>query len=217
MKKVLLFAVLVLLMASAPAVAFEIAAFSDVPTDSGHPDTNYNNFSGYGVPSSNLETKQLWTGTWYNNTQSTSSYLKFTLPTFSITSATLMLYNFENDAASGGSSVSVYSSKPEWNENAVTWNNQPGIGSLITSTNVGQASGWYSWNVTKYVGLYSPGDTVAFALISTDPGHSFYARESTTGFGPKLSVTTTPEPVSLVLFGLGAGVLGLTKLRRKKK
>ena len=33
----------------------------------------------------------------------------------------------------------------------------------------------------------------------------------------KVSTTTTPEPVSMALFGLGAGALGLTRLRRRKK
>ena len=33
----------------------------------------------------------------------------------------------------------------------------------------------------------------------------------------KNAFSVTPEPVSLVLFGLGAGVLGLSRLRRKKK
>ncbi|MFH0985867.1 MAG: PEP-CTERM sorting domain-containing protein [Candidatus Omnitrophota bacterium] len=33
----------------------------------------------------------------------------------------------------------------------------------------------------------------------------------------KSSFTVTPEPVSMVLFGLGAGVLGLAQFRRKKK
>ncbi len=32
-----------------------------------------------------------------------------------------------------------------------------------------------------------------------------------------LKVTVTPEPVSMALFGLGAGVLGVGRLRRKKK
>ena len=32
-----------------------------------------------------------------------------------------------------------------------------------------------------------------------------------------LKVTVTPEPASMALFGLGAGALGLTRLRRKKK
>ena len=37
------------------------------------------------------------------------------------------------------------------------------------------------------------------------------------GWTPPSNLTATPEPVSMLLFGLGAGVLGLTKLRRKKK
>jgi hypothetical protein len=40
---------------------------------------------------------------------------------------------------------------------------------------------------------------------------------SFTGNGGVVNFNVVPEPVSMVLFGLGAGVLGLAQLRRKKK
>ncbi|MFH0985865.1 MAG: DNRLRE domain-containing protein [Candidatus Omnitrophota bacterium] len=218
MKKILLLVTIVLGISSASAFALDVPAFSDVPTDSVHASSNWNNYSGYLVNPTDQSSKQLWTGKWYNNTLNTRSYLQFTLPTLSIASASLMLYSFENDAAQGNSSVSVYATSTGWNEATMTWNDQPVlIGSALATTTVGKTFGWYSWDISEYASSLVPGATLSLALTSTGPGHSYYARESSTGFGPKLSITTTPEPVSMVLFGLGAGVLGLAQFRRNKK
>ena len=44
-----------------------------------------------------------------------------------------------------------------------------------------------------------------------------FSGNTVTGSVKNIPFTLTPEPVSMVLFGLGAGVLGLAQIRRKKK
>ncbi|MFH0985864.1 MAG: PEP-CTERM sorting domain-containing protein [Candidatus Omnitrophota bacterium] len=44
-----------------------------------------------------------------------------------------------------------------------------------------------------------------------------FAGNTVTGTANNIPFTMTPEPISMVLFGLGAGVLGLAQVRRKKK
>jgi len=215
MKKILLFAAIALLTASASAYALDIPALSDITTDSAFPTTNFYGYSDNGWTGSS-PTTQLWAGTWFSGSQNTNTYLQFTLPSTPISSGILSLYNFENDTTPSSSLVSVYATTTGWNAHTVTWSNQPPtIGSALATTSVNQNPGWYSWNISSYVDSLAPGSTFGLVLTSPGTGHSFYALESTTGLGPKLSVT--PEPISLVLFGLGAGVLGLAKFRRKKK
>jgi len=52
--------------------------------------------------------------------------------------------------------INVYAAKgtPSWTETAITWNNQPGLGSLLSqqpTTMQGTSNIWYEMDVTKYV------------------------------------------------------------------
>lgn len=61
------------------------------------------------------------------------------------------------------------------------------------------------WNSVRATGLW----TVSTSWGYLGKGCDLITRTST--------FSVTPEPFSMVLFGLGAGVLGLAKLRRKKQ
>jgi len=65
------------------------------------------------------------------------------------------------------------------------------------------------WNTVKQPGLWTLN---GFFDVFADVDHSLFKSGSDT-----YSFTVTPEPVSMALFGLGAGALGLASRFRKKK
>ena len=87
---------------------------------------------------------------------------------------------------------------------------------------------WYTWDVTSPAKAAYEGDeilTLVLHLENEDLSETqkadnhltwFASRENTSYGGPYLTVTATPEPASIFLFG--AGLVGLAWcLRRKKK
>jgi len=65
-----------------------------------------------------------------------------------ITSAICSLYvdEIENDPY-----IALYSVNDSWNENDITWNNQPSYGSIIETVHYTSVDNWYSYNVLNYV------------------------------------------------------------------
>ncbi len=93
----------------------------------------------------------------------------------------------------------LYSVNSSWTEGAVTWNNQPAMGSFLTWGNVG-GSGWTSFTLTSYVqSLYSGGATQLNLGLEPAAGSNaidtFSSRESA-AHGPELYLTfTSPATV----------------------
>ncbi len=80
-----------------------------------------------------------------------------------------------------------------------------------------QANFWVSplnWNSIRQTGLWTVDS--AFQIIHKSNGNNLGSGTDSTTFTVGEAPTVTPEPVSMALFGLGAGALGLKRLRRKK-
>jgi hypothetical protein len=77
----------------------------------------------------------------------------------------------------GGALVGVCGVNDDsWTENAITWSNEPSIGSVLDVRSVSAGRNWYSWDVTDFVRAQYQGDNVAtFCLVdlgeNVDPPH----------------------------------------------
>lgn len=128
-----------------------------------------------------------------------------------ITRATLQLYA-NNTSSLGISALKVADNT--WDENKVTYNNAPALGSLISSSGPFSSGGWVNLDVTGYVigdGLYSFGlttpstTTLSFPSLNSGVNYaqiilSFLAGDFTppsTPAGLTATATATPLQVSL--------------------
>jgi hypothetical protein len=89
-----------------------------------------------------------------------NAYLRFRLTDVNSVSKAILRFcgniNADTFAKQQQLQIDVYAAKdpPSWTETAITWNNQPGLGSLLSQspTNMqGTSNIWYEMDVTKYV------------------------------------------------------------------
>lgn len=88
-----------------------------------------------------------------------------------IASAKMYLYYYTwKDNNPGGDIISLYRTLEDWNEDSVTWNNQPSVEaesscqSIVPST----AGNWMTWDVTKDVVNFISGDEYNFGWLLKD-------------------------------------------------
>jgi len=206
----ILFALAAILISPRQLHAVVLYPLSDATTSSGSPDTNFNNYSG------DLDA-ELWTGN-FSDGSNTRTYLKFNLTGLSnMHGATLYLYN---GLGSGGrssfdpASVGVYPAiSSDWGERSITWSNQPALGPLAATSNVGTATGWYAWNITSLAQASYSGGVMSLALTSTEAGHIYYAREDSYGYMPYVDASM-PEPATIITFG-SFGLIFLPFIKRR--
>lgn len=112
----------------------------------------------------------------------------------------------------------------DWDKNTVTWNNQPAYTDLLqASSGLLDSSRMYTWvsfditQISSYW-LLHPDENYGVMLITDNPSH--YAREgffsseyNNASWRPKLvlNYNVVPEPVSMLLFGIGSLTLTLAK------
>lgn len=146
-----------------------------------------------------------------------------------IESATLYVYQYNTSGSAAGRTVGVRgTAEPaSWSSGSLTWNDQPRLMHTVYDTaTVGNPNdiGWIEWDVTALVRHYAdPGyenyRMHDFVLCDIDEGNGApsvgyfesYNYGGTPGLEPYLEVVVTPEPTSLLLFGLS----GLAMLRRR--
>lgn len=201
MKRCLLIALLSLiaLLFSGQSFAVLLYTTADAPVYTGYPSTNFDNY--YNSYYSDLD-RELWTGNFWGP-WNTRSYLKFNLSGVpNVQSATLWVYNGVGSGKGSSydpATVVAFSTSTSWTENGITWNNQPALQGTGVSTTVGNATGWYSWDVTSFAKPASGGD-LSIALTSSGAGHVYYSRETCSGYDPYLEVVV-PEPATILTFG----------------
>jgi acid phosphatase type 7 len=130
------------------------------------------------------------------------AYVKFTvagIPTGATgVSAALQLWGQSTSA----STFTVWRTTSTWTEGSLTWNNQPPLGSLVT-TRTGVSSGQYnSFDVSSY--LTANGTYGMVVTTNSTTEIMFTSRDSTSNHPPKLlltwtaptttTITTTPPP-----------------------
>ena len=128
------------------------------------------------------------------------------------------------DAGPLALTVWAHSLDAAWNENTVTINTIP-----ATRTSLAYGLAWFGYGETANWKSFGDGDATAAVQEWIDTGENFgmllegqyihdgyhtikmFGSSEAVGFEPRLTITYTPEPLSLVLLGLGA--LGLGRRR----
>ena len=161
-------------------------------------------------------------------------YLRFaqadlnTLINQPVTSASLFLYQYQG-TNSPGDTINVHSITTDWDEATTSWANRPGyaanpVSSLAVSGDT-NTIGWREWTgLGTTVANWKTNPHFGLALENNKDAQNeelyarFYTSEySNAAFRPYLKVTAAPEPVSMVLFSLGGGLLGLKRWRECKR
>ncbi|HQQ06769.1 MAG TPA: DNRLRE domain-containing protein [Candidatus Omnitrophota bacterium] len=144
-----------------------------------------------------------------------------------VTAASLFLYQYQG-TNSPGDSIAVHRVGSEWNESGVSWDTRPVYDAFAVSalelSGENNTAGWREWPGLECVvsGWSSTGGTGAnnFGLAlenNRDMAEGelyarFYSSEySNAAFRPYLKVTAAPEPVSMLLFGIGGGILAIKR------
>lgn len=162
----------------------------------------------------------------------TESYLKFSdadmalLAGVPLASASLFLYQYQG-TYSPGDAINIRGLISAWNQGSVTWDSRPGYGGAVLSSldfSDGVVEGWREWKgLEGCVASWVNGQNFGLALennkdlVNNELFARFYSCEAAAGFKPYLKVTAAPEPVSMLLFGVGAVVFGAASRLKKKK
>lgn len=213
------------------AQALTLTAAKDSYIESGLPSTN---FGTAPVDLIKRQDNTVWTRI---------SYFGFDLSSLShtaIADATFSL-NFIDSARGITSDTINYSfelfgltneSLDGWGENSITWDNSPsrvytnadGLASLGTFSLTGKGLGAFDFTSQAFVDFLNSDTndiaTLVLARTTNQIGdnnyiHAVASRENTAVAGPRLAITPIPEPSTLLL--LGAGLVGIGLIGRRKR
>jgi hypothetical protein len=112
--------------------------------------------------------------------------------------------------------TSVYRPDADWNEQMITWENEPGELELLSTVGIQGVEQWVAWDVTSAVRAWVNGEpnfglfleqeeVVTSTTAMTNVAASLYASSAfaDAGLRPYLSVTVVPEPSAICwLLGL---------------
>jgi len=205
------------------AAEFMFWPTEDAWVNQSSPDANYGNNTYLGVKdrSGNAEAYLKWSESDLDS-----------LTGSDIASASLCLYQYQG-TYSPGDTIDVHQVTSDWSEGSITWNSRPSF-EIPAACFLNLDSGnnqWREWpGLENTIASWVGGSNYGLVLENNKDGVAgelftrFYSSEySSPELRPCLKITTTtattttPEPLSIVLFGLGGGMLCLARLRRKKE
>ncbi|MDL2220314.1 DNRLRE domain-containing protein [Eubacteriales bacterium OttesenSCG-928-N14] len=117
---------------------------------------------------------------------------------YTINSAYLYLY--QDYVGNAQPTLQVYTVASDFNISTVTWNNQPGLGSMVTSRLISNAVGWYAWDVTSIFRTWysNPGAYVKKLVMKADNETlNMYKRFRSYESGTKPYVAVTHTVINL--------------------
>ena len=215
MRKLLIFVIGMIFLFSVSILSAKANTITYYPTD----DTFVNKYK----PNKNYDE-------YYNELQLSDSsthtrriYLKFDLSDLSgmtITSATLYLYV---DDIFAGDEVKLYRvTEHEWDEETLTWNNQPDEGLVYITETFIDSTGWKTWSgLESLVQGWVDGDYPNYGIVLEcdldgygEIGFAYFNDNEGGVNRPYLEVEAVPIPSTVFLFG--SGLIGLAVIRRKK-
>lgn len=118
-------------------------------------------------------------------------YMKFDLSgvTGTIKAAKLMIYGYHSGTAGSTGTDFVYTvADNTWTETGITWNNQPPIGTQVTSAVIGTAYQYWTWDISSYI--TTPGGLVSLAVQMNAPA----ADENSDEYNSRESGNTAGRP-----------------------
>ncbi len=182
---------------SARAGRIALPPSDDAQVAEGYPDSNYG-AKTYVYVGNDLSSA-------YKNER---GFFKFNLSAipenFALATARLRNYCWRMTGASGGGVQARAVLDDTWNENTITWNNQPPHGDVLASVNVTTINSWYSWDVTSFVAGELLGDKLVSLCLRAEsenqvaPYAFIYAFESKewgeVDKRPHLEISDAPLP-----------------------
>lgn len=202
-----------------PALAGEFSFFpeQDVWVNGGNEDANYGGGSYISVK---------------DRSDLTEAYISFAdtdlelLDGLEIGSASLFLYQYQG-TYSPGDALTAHAVLEAWDEQTITWNSRPAYdqAGVVSQVFLEGVDLWREFSgMERYVQSWQEGDNFGLVLENHADGQKeelfsrFYSSDTAnTQFKPYLKVTTTPEPVSMILFGIGGGVLAVASRLKKRR
>jgi len=114
----------------------------------------------------------------FQNGWNWQDFIRFDLSQISsnaeIVYAKMYLYFYEwIDNNPGGDIIRLYRALQNWNEDTVTWNNQPSVSSQSSSESIvpNTANNWMTWDITEDVISFISGDESNFGWLIKDDTH----------------------------------------------
>jgi len=161
-----------------------------------------------------------------SSTHTRRVYLKFDLSNLSgmtITSATLHLY-VDDIYYEGEDEVKLYRvTEHDWDEETLTWNNQPKDDLVYITETYISSSGWKTWSgLENLVQGWVDGDYPNYGIVLEcdldgygEIGYVYFNDTEKGGdLRPYLEVEAVPIPSAVFLFG--SGLIGFAVIKRKK-
>ncbi|UXP33884.1 DNRLRE domain-containing protein [Reichenbachiella agarivorans] len=119
-------------------------------------------------------------------------YLKFDLTSVAaIEHAAVKLYTNSTKSLP----VTAYVTDNSWNENTITWNTAPVVGEAITTTQVGEANAYYSWNISEYAKSKVGGEISLVIYLPAEDGITLKLSSKEGVNAPQLELVTTTAAV----------------------
>ena len=131
------------------------------------------------------------------------TYLKFDVSDVNLkelTSARIRMYTIATSLTDAKEMDIFPVDASSWEEDSLTWNNQPNASESVATTGVGGANQWYEWDITDYLKSFE-GDTVSLGVqmltVSNDDNKIFASSQQE--YAPELIVEVPVKRIDVAV------------------